>query len=460
MNNKLISGLAQLKESITFRFPGNLPRSLYYLGQALCLATILFSLSLAPWHNFTANSTVQTTLAAPASANHPAVLPPQFRPKTQPAAANAVETAFINAIPGSDGTEVFVSATGVSGAQNPLILNVNPGIGGGSHKDSHAMVLSGTTYLATATGFAPGQDVGNDGDDTMSITTTVGSQVVGTGEINFQRAFVEPTQPEMISIDGGTFLLEILNTGTVANDTYVLVMSTNAPPGPPPFGYRLAGQTYNIRPSGSLTQSQKLMTLNLGFMEPLPGGDDPHTLTILRWDTLAQVWEDVGGTLFDDTNLVTLPIKRFGIYALASAPRWRDSFEEASLTGVSALSNTQRGPGQTIILDNATAGSVTSIPIVPLNGTAWGALHLSATIPASTNLTVDILDLNNNAILTGAGDGDDLAQAGVDFDAYPSLKLRANLTTTTPGLSPQLHEWGLSWLVEEHRVYLPLVRKS
>jgi hypothetical protein len=374
-------------------------------------------------------------------------------------AANPVANGFINAIPGADGTEVFVSVRGINGANNSIILTVDPGSGGGNHKDGYTMTLSGTTYLATATGFAPGQDVGNDGDDTMSITTTVGSQVMGTGEINFERAFVQPTQPEMISLDNGDFILEILNTGSVLADTYVMVMSTNAPPSPLPFGYQLVGKSYNVRPSGSLTQTQKTMTLNFHFNEPLPGGNDPHTLTILRWNSLNQVWENIGGRLLNDSNTVTLSDKRFGIYALATAPIWRDSFAEVSLSGVSALSNTQRGPGQTIILNNATSGSVTTIPITPTDGDRWGTLHFSATVPPSTTLTVDILDVNNTIILTKASDGLDLSSAGVDIAAYPSLKLRANLSAASVGLTPQLHEWSLAWSVEEQRVYLPLIVK-
>jgi hypothetical protein len=369
---------------------------------------------------------------------------------------NPLANVFIQAIPGSDGQEVFVSVAGVGAGSSAVTLNVDPGLGGGSHKGSYAMTLSGTSFIATAIGFAPGQDTGSDGDDTMSLTTTLGSQVVGSGAVNFQRAFVETGQPETISVDNGDFVLEFLNTGSFQADTYVLVMSTHTPPGALPFGYQLAGKSYNIRPSGSLTRSEKLMTLNLKYSQPLPGGSDPHTLTILRWDSLGQSWLDVGGNLLADSKLVSLASKEFGIYALASGPRWRDSFAEVSLSGVATLTNTQRGPGQTIILANATTGAVTSIPLSAAPGSLWGTLSFSASVPASTGLTVDILAADNSLLLGNVSSGTNL---GLDQAGQPSLKLRANLSATTLGLTPQLHHWSLDWIVAVRKVHLPLVLK-
>jgi hypothetical protein len=320
------------------------------------------------------------------------------------------------------------------------------------------MTISGTTYVANAIGFAPGMDIGNDGDDTMSITTTVGSQVVSTGPINFQRAFLETSQPETISVDDDKFILEIINTDTFSDDIYVLVMSTNAPPGLLPIGYRLASSTYNVRPSHSLTESEKLMTLNLRFEEPLPSGGDPHTLAIVGWDPGNKAWDLLGGDLLNDDNLLTLATKRFRIYALATTPTWRDSFMESSLTGVSEGHDTQWGPGDTIILSSAaTSGTVTSVPITPTGAANWGTLHFSATTSLSTGITVDVLDVNDTVVLADVSDGADLSS--LSLDTYASLKLHATLTSTVAGETPALDVWQLSWQVEEHKVYLPVVLK-
>ncbi|MEM7028158.1 MAG: hypothetical protein AAF629_01100 [Chloroflexota bacterium] len=377
---------------------------------------------------------------------------------TSPKVNNPLQNAFISAIPDLDGRDVFISVTGVNRAESGLRFNIDAGVGGGSYRESYAMTLSDTTYLAVAMGFAAGEDVSGD-DDTISITTTVGSDIVSTGDIKFQRAFVQPSQTEMMSIDNGGFVLELLNTNSVSADTYVLAMSTNVQPGTLPDGHAWASKSYGLRAAGSLTQSQKFMTLNLRFNEPLLNNRDPHTLAIMRWDAVHSQWDNLGGTLLNDSNFVTLPIKQFDIYGLAATTTWHDTFPEASLSGVSSLNNTLRGPGQAIILNNVLSGSVTSIPITPTTATHWGTLTFSATQTSNTVVTIDVLDLNDQPLLSNISDGTDLDNAGLSIANHPSVKLRANLSTNSLGQTPHLHAWSLSWLSVSRKVYLPLVLK-
>ena len=49
--------------------------------------------------------------------------------------------------------------------------------------------------------------------------------------------------------------------------------------------------------------------------------------------------------------------------------------------------------------------------------------------------------------------------AGLDPAQYPALKLRATLSSTMAGETPALNVWRLTWQVEEHKVYLPMVVK-
>jgi hypothetical protein len=251
------------------------------------------------------------------------------------------------------------------------------------------------------------------------------------------------------------------NLGTVPVDVYLVVMSTNTAPGPLPSGYNLIGSPYAMRPSGSLTQSEKFMTLKFHYNDPLLIGSDPHTLSVMGWNPNSHTWEVRGGDLFDDNNYLAFSTKDFGLYALAAAPTWRDSFKEFSLTGVAARSNTDWGPGDAIILSSGAAtGTVTSIPIIPVGDAAgWGILSFSATTPPGTGLSVDVLDNVNNVILANVPGGTNLAQAGLRLAAYPSLKLRATLTSTVARATPALLEWSVSWTVVEHKVYLPVVVK-
>lgn len=432
-------------------------KQIYSLGQAISLTLLLFALSWLTLNNSTAesitpqhsslNSTTPSIISASTELLH--------KPASKGAVSNPVEPAFINAVPSSDGTEVAVFASGIGQSNTPIILTVGPPGGtGGGHRRSGAMTLSGTTYIANAIGFAPGTDV----EDTMNITTTVDNQVMGTGDINFERAFVQTSQPEMIPIDDGLFSVEMPNTGTFPSDAYVMVMSTNMPPGPLPIGYRFASNSYNVAASGSLSESEKIMTFKLRFEEPLPENSDPHTLALLRWDQLNKKWDVLGGDLFDVDNEMVLITQRFGIHTLATTPTWRDSFKEFSLTGVSERENTSWGPGGTIILSaGAASGTVTSIPIVPSASIErWGNLQFEATNSLSTSLTIDILDTNDTLLLANVSDGGDLSTLPVTT----SLKLRATLMTTTPGETPQLEAWSIGWLVQASNVYLPLVVKE
>ena len=438
-------------------------RYVYRLASVLCLSLVFYALLIILENPAQAAKTWPVAYTSELLGPSPApMISETFRLNYLTDPVNAVDLAFINAVPGSDGTEIFVSVSGVNSGSAPIVLNINPGSGPAGHRGGYAMTLSGTTYLATAIGFAPGQDVGSDGDDTMSISTTVGSNVVSTGALNFQRAFVEPTQPKTINVDGGDFKLSLLNANTVLSDTYLLVMGTNASPDSAPFGYSLVGQSYNLRPSGSLTQSQKPMLLNLGYQVPLPHSADPHNLSILRWNAFRRRWEDVGGGLLDKDQQVTLAVRQFGIYALATSPAWFDSFKSDTLSGLPVRQNVEWVSGEEVILltTNALTGSAISPVITPTVSARWGTLIFSATTGLSTSLSIDLLDGDDNLILSNLSSGSDLNAAGIDPQTYPSLKIRAVFSSTTPGLTPKLHWWRLTWEPEMPMIYLPIVMRG
>jgi hypothetical protein len=379
-----------------------------------------------------------------------------------PVLINPLRAAFITGVPSSDGSQVFFSAAGVSTPSSPLFLNIYPGLGPAGHAGRYMMTISGTDFVATAGGFPAGVDIGTDLDDTLNITTTVGLPEFHIDPINFQRAFVQPSQLETIVVDSNGLVVD-MPIGTVAADMYLLAMSTNVPPGDTPPGYTLIGKTYTLSPSGGLTETNQLMTLKLGYQEPLPDGGDPHTLAIMRWNESCGQWDLLGGDLFDANvpKYVAIDTKRFGIYALASTPTWRDSFKESNLSGVQALNNTQwRSVDDTITLaGGATSGTVTSIPITPtLGAISWGTLHYNATVGLNTSLQVDLLDANNNVVLSNVSDGADLSTA-LPLALYPGLKLRARLSTSQPGLTPELHQWSLGWTTQSE-VYLPIAIRS
>ncbi len=421
---------------------------------ATLLAGLLCLLLVPAWHS-TAKVAAKPKSTAGLQAAPLLVSMPPFDLHNSPIVTQtSLFTPLLTVIPGQDGQELFISAGNVDEVNGMVFANLD--IGPAHKKGSYAMVYSDTvqSYLTTALGFSAGQDEGG----TLSLTTTLG---LATENIELQRAFIQTSQPETVVVDSNRFIVEMPNLGTVPVDIYLVVMSTNASPGPLPAGYNLVGKPYAMRPSGSLTQSEKFMTLKLGYYEPLPTGSDAHTLAVMGWNPNSQAWETLEGDLFDDNNCLAFSTKTFGLYALVAAPTWRDSFKEFSLTGVAARSSTEWGPGDAIILSSGAAtGTVTSISIVPAGDAAeWGILSFNITTPPGTGITVDVLDNANNVILGNVLSGTNLTQAGLDLAAYPNLKLRATLTSPGAGATPALLEWSLGWSVTERQVYLPLVMK-
>lgn len=88
----------------------------------------------------------------------------------------------------------------------------------------------------------------------------------------------------------------------------------------------------------------------------------------------------------------------------------------------------------------------------------WSTLIFTATTdPPITTLSVDVLDVNGTEVLTDVTSGIDLTV--LDPARHPVLRLQANLSSTAEGATPALKAWQLSWQVEEHKIYLPIVLK-
>ncbi|MDD5703755.1 MAG: DUF2341 domain-containing protein, partial [Dehalococcoidales bacterium] len=90
-----------------------------------------------------------------------------------------------------------------------------------------------------------------------------------------------------------------------------------------------------------------------------------------------------------------------------------------------------------------TSGNYKSAVIQPtgLYGN-WGTLTWNATLAGQT-LTVDVLNgSNENVIQTGVASGTNI---NLSTATYPSLKLRANLSTADPAATPLLNDWSLGY---------------
>jgi hypothetical protein len=317
------------------------------------------------------------------------------------------------------------------------------------------------SYVATAVGLSPNEYE----EGSISITTTLG---LDSGWVGFERPYVPipMPEPEVISLAGGHFYLSLISPDTVPFDVYIAAVPSygDALPGPLPLGCRLIGSAYTVRASGALTNTERPMLLRIYYGEnPLFDGD-PHTLAILAWDASNKRWDNLGATLSSATECLSVATRRFTTYALVATPAWRDAFDDSSGMDLSQLDNVTRGgmPGnwQWILSNTPGSGKAVSRLITPTIGFAnWGSLTFTYSAdPPTTTLAVDVLSLDGSEVLTDVASDTNLASV-VDPAQHPSLRLRANMSSTVAGETPALEEWQLAWQVEAYKVYLPVAKK-
>lgn len=292
----------------------------------------------------------------------------------------------------------------------------------------------------------------------MSVKVTLSpTQILESGPLPFIRAFVRASQSANLVSPDNLLNLTIFPNSLPA-DTYIIILATAALPGVLPPAHRLIGQPYGVRASGALVLSDSPMSLHLAYDRLWLTNTAPHNLSIFAWDPTNQTWLEKGGILFNDQNYLAIPIQRFTTYALVEVPAWRDTFADTS--GLSLVNSVRPTPGSGLILNNNTfSGTAISIPITPTTTiSGWNDIVFTATTPAMTSMTVDILSSDSSPLLTNVNSGTSLA--GLDPDQYPALRLRVNLASTVAGRTPALAEWRLSWqATKEHTVYLPVVLK-
>ncbi|MBL9185109.1 MAG: M36 family metallopeptidase [Verrucomicrobiaceae bacterium] len=88
------------------------------------------------------------------------------------------------------------------------------------------------------------------------------------------------------------------------------------------------------------------------------------------------------------------------------------------------------------------SGTVLSPIISPSVRQSWGTLRYTTTVPSGTTLTIDVLDATTSAVLAS----NVINGANLGYITAPALRLRANLSSTNPSLTPLLHDWQLSFI--------------
>jgi subtilisin-like proprotein convertase family protein len=87
--------------------------------------------------------------------------------------------------------------------------------------------------------------------------------------------------------------------------------------------------------------------------------------------------------------------------------------------------------------------SIISTPISINANDVWDIMTFNATTPAGTDLTIDILPASGSTSISGYSntlDGTDLSAI-----SQKTIRLRANLSTSTASVTPMLHDWLVSY---------------
>jgi hypothetical protein len=360
------------------------------------------------------------------------------------------------AVPGADGTSLFVS----TGQTTDLGADVTAEatVGGAPTHRGATYNTDESAYEALISGvFTAGPSTV---EGTIGLSTDLDTgETLETPDVPFRRFFV-PTTGAAPVVSNDNNLEMTLSDNSLQADAYALVMSTNAAPGSIPSGHQLVGQPYSVRASGAVVTSTKPMLLKLFYTDTTLGDVDPHTLSVLRWNSVSREWDDLGGSLDDlIENSVSTTTERFTAYALMATPRWRDVFND--FTGLSEWGHvTVLLPNGELVLNGlAYTGTATSRVITPtVSIDEWGHVSYTGTVPAGTSLTVDVLSADGTLLLSDVTSGTGLAS--VDPTAYPSLKLRATFSTDDLANSASLDEWTITWQPRSWEVYLPIVLRE
>jgi hypothetical protein len=388
---------------------------------------------------------------------------PPASPDTDLAPANYWNLHFY-AVPGADGTSLFVSTGQVGQLSSPVYATADRGSAVDRDRFGMSYDQDEQAYGCTFEGFFdPGPSLV---EGSIRITTTVSTalglgaeSLLDTGPVDYGRFFV-PTTGESSLVSDDDLLELTLSDHSLPVDAYAIVMSTNSPPGPPPAGHRFVGQTYSARASGAIITSTHSMLLNLAYTSLALGDTDPHTLSAFAWDPVSMAWQDLGGRL--DSLIghqLSTVTDRFTVYGLMSTTRWRDIFTD--LSGLSDWNHVYVPPlsDELALYGTALNGTAVSRLITPtVSSMEWGHLTYTSTVPAGTSLVIDVLAGDGSLLLEDVTSGASLNT--LDPIAHPSLKLRAALSTDNPANSPLLDEWIITWQPRHWTTYLPLILKA
>ncbi|MDB5237590.1 MAG: Autotransporter adhesin [Parcubacteria group bacterium] len=145
----------------------------------------------------------------------------------------------------------------------------------------------------------------------------------------------------------------------------------------------------------------------------------------------------------------------FHTYTAIATTTFSDAFPNASK--LASQSNTQVSGGALSLLNGgssgyALSGNAISSTITPTYLASWTSASSTQSVPNGTSAVFHIVDgsgtLLPDAALPGnsAGFGAPIDLSGISTTTYPSLALRADLSTNATSTTPLIQNWGLSYM--------------
>jgi hypothetical protein len=271
---------------------------------------------------------------------------------------------------------------------------------------------------------------------------------------SFDRTYLPGDEPAFVYTPD-TMSELFVPVGSLRAESYLVMMDAVGLPGDLPSGHVMVNKPYSIRASGAITQSITPLLLKLYYRPDSVANIDPHRLSIYYWDAGSAQWLDTHSEPMDSLPGHAVGIRRFGTYALLAGAAWRDTFQDYS--GVAQRQNLELIFGGRLALQgSATHGWLTSTAIAPTDlAFTWDTVSFARETPTGTALRVDVLAADGSELLHDVASGASLASiSAVD---HPTLRLRGTFDSPAAGLSPYLDQWSISWTVQGHRIFLPMI---
>lgn len=358
-----------------------------------------------------------------------------------PESGGAALVPFLHIVPDSRGKTVTISLS--SPQPLPGMLYANLGVGPTGFKDGWTMPYSDTkkSYISTI-------------PFTLSETPIAGSvnltssQGLNTVDVQFSGVEVPARSLTSIWSEDRQVELEPASDATIPFDTYVVAVTNMGNPGPQPVDHQLIGHSYSLRAASDLIETPQPMNLIWHVDTPAFTNVDLHTLDIFFWNEEVG-WIPLHAQLARNTNWLFAQTNLFGTYAVFAQPLWQarfDNLDSLAPTPIINLTATFLNGRRVLGLKTRPGvGQATSRLIAPAYGLQhWGTVTYTATMNGpSTRLTVDVVDVNGNLILSNVSSGQSLAD--IKVQDHSALRLRAYFTSTVAGATPGLRHWQVTW---------------